>query len=242
MPGHFDETSQEKGRTTQGKVDYETYVNAPFFPAHVTTHSAEEAYKNVLSDVGSNQPVFDDHDIRIVEETLQGTYKYKGSKSGLAGMPDTQEDADGWENYPELRRDASWDSDKDGLPDWWEKLHSLNPNSRSGDFADANIDSDKDGFTNLDLYLDWMANPHYFLTAGEVLDIDLKQLFRGFTKGPSYRVVKAEHGKVQLTGEGTVAQFSAAKAGLSAMILSVSDKDGTSMDRKVGVYITDKNN
>jgi hypothetical protein len=95
MPGYFNEDNQEKGRTIQGEVDYETYVDSPFFSSYVTTQSAEEAYKNVLSDVGCNQPVLDDHDIRIIEETLQGTYKYKGSKSGLPGMPDTHIDVGG---------------------------------------------------------------------------------------------------------------------------------------------------
>jgi hypothetical protein len=240
MPGYFDESSQEKGRAIQGKVAYETYINTPFFPSHVTTHSAKEAYKNVLSDVGSNQPVFDDHDIRIVEETLAGTYKYKGSKSGLPGMLDTHQDAGGLENYPVQQREAGWDTDRDGLPDWWEKAHSLNPNSRSGDFSDSNADSDKDGFTNLDLYLDWMANPHYFLTTGEALDINLKQLFRGFTASPSYRVLNVENGKADLNGEGTIAQFSSGKPGLAHMTVSVSDNDGSSMNRKVGVYIADK--
>lgn len=241
MPGYFNESNQEKGRTMTGKADYNTYLNSAFFPSHVTTYSAEEAYKNVLSDVGANQPVFDDHDIRVVQETLKGTYKYKGSKSGLPGMPDTHNDAGSWENYPELRREASWDTDKDGLPDWWENLNNLNPNSKSSDFSDANADEDKDGFTNLDVYLDWMANPHYFLAADEVINIDLKQLFSGFTASPSYRVLNVENGIVQLNNTSAIAQFSPGNAGLATIILSVSDKDGSSMKKKIGVYVARMN-
>ncbi|MES2658821.1 MAG: hypothetical protein V4689_09385 [Verrucomicrobiota bacterium] len=42
---------------------------------------------------------------------------------------------------------ASLDSDGDGLPDWWEKLHGLDP-----DIADSGADPDGDGWTNLDEY------------------------------------------------------------------------------------------
>lgn len=41
----------------------------------------------------------------------------------------------------------SLDSDKDGLPDWWEKLHGLDPA-----LADSDDDPDGDGWTNLDEY------------------------------------------------------------------------------------------
>ena len=41
------------------------------------------------------------------------------------------------------------DADGDGIPDEWEKKHGLNP----GDAADANADSDGDGFTNLEEFL-----------------------------------------------------------------------------------------
>jgi len=42
-----------------------------------------------------------------------------------------------------------WDSDGDGLPDWWELAHGLNPK----DPSDAGEDPDQDGMTNLQEYL-----------------------------------------------------------------------------------------
>ena len=39
------------------------------------------------------------------------------------------------------------DTDKDGLPDWWETLYGLNPN-----VADSHLDFDGDGRTNLEEY------------------------------------------------------------------------------------------
>lgn len=171
MPGYFDEKNQEKGRkmTVSNKeiVNYETFVNKSFFESYVETQSAKGAYKNVLSDVGANQPFFDKHDIRMIDETLKGTFTYKGSKSGLGGMIDNEADQGGWPEFKSETRPTDWDTDHDGLPNWWEKAFGLNENSKAGDFSDANSDVDKDGFTQLDDYLNWMAQPHYFVNSGD---------------------------------------------------------------------------
>ena len=124
-------------------VDWEVFVNQPFFPSHARLETAQDAYKSVLSDVGCTLPVFDDHDKRIIRETLTGTYTYMGSKTKLGGIIDHQNDAGGYEDYPELTRPADFDSDHDGLPDWWENLHGSNPNSVQGDFTESNADPDK---------------------------------------------------------------------------------------------------
>jgi alpha-tubulin suppressor-like RCC1 family protein len=54
-----------------------------------------------------------------------------------------------------LSAQAGVDSDGDGMPDWWELLHGLNPL----DPSDANDDPDGDGQTNLQAYLA-NGNPH----------------------------------------------------------------------------------
>ena len=83
----------------------------------------------MLADVGCNRPVLDDHDKRVIEETRTGTTTYKGSITGYPGLPDSQDDVGGWEDYPEIHRSADWDTDGDGLPNWWEERQGLNPNS-----------------------------------------------------------------------------------------------------------------
>ena len=47
---------------------------------------------------------------------------------------------------------TNWDTDADGMPDAWEKAHSLNPNA-----ADNNGDFDSDGYTNLEEYINEIA-------------------------------------------------------------------------------------
>ena len=62
-------------------------------------------------------------------------------------MIDSQEQVGGW---PVLRGEsAPLDTDQDGMPDAWEQLHGLDPTGAD----DRNGDQDRDGFTNLEAYL-----------------------------------------------------------------------------------------
>ncbi len=239
MPGYFNLKNQEKGRTmtvsNKEMVKYETFVDKPFFESYVTTQSAEAAYKNVLSDVGANQPILDAHDQRIIEETLKGTYTYKGSKSGLGGMIDTQEDAGGWPIFKNDSRPADWDSDHDGLPNWWEEIHGLNVNSAPNDFSNANSDKDKDGFTQLDNYLDWMAQPHYFMNVGGKIELSAVDFFKGYEKKPVYTFSDVKNGNVEL--KGNKIQFLAKQKGLASFVITVTDKEGDSMSRVINMFV-----
>ncbi|MEI6950310.1 Ig-like domain-containing protein [Paraflavisolibacter sp. H34] len=234
MPGHFDERNQAEGRKESGKASYQTFVSQPFFEPFVTTQSATDAYKDVLSDVGCTVPVFDDHDIRIIRETLDSTYTYRGSKSGKAGLPDTQEDVGGWEKYPEERRTGSFDTDQDGLPDWWEQLHGSNPRSAKGDFSDANADSDQDGITRLDQYLEWMAAPRFTAEGGKPVAIDLKKLSRGYRDNCTYSVSNAVNGAAAL-GENGIVSFTPSKSGLASFRFTVKDATGSTFTRQVNM-------
>lgn len=239
MPGYFDEKSQEKGRkmTVSNKeiVNYETFVDKPFFQSFVETQSARAAYKNVLSDVGANQPFFDKHDNRIVDETLKGTFTYKGSKSGLGGMIDNEQDAGGWPNFATETRPADFDTDHDGLPNWWEKAFGLNENSKEGDFSDANQDRDKDGFTQLDNYLDWLAQPHFFMNSGEKKTLNVADYFKGYEKKPVYTFSDLKNGKAVLKGKEI--QFTTVEKGFASFILTVKDADGDSMSRTINFFV-----
>lgn len=123
--------------------------DAPFFEPHVSTQSAEEAYADVLADVGCNVPRLDDHDRRVIDEVRSGECRFRGSQTGLPGLPDSQDDVGGWEEYPEERRPDDWDADQDGMPDAWERQRQLDPR----DPLDGNLDRDGDGYTNLEEYL-----------------------------------------------------------------------------------------
>ncbi len=127
-------TGELKGVKVRGRQDAPATVPEPFFDHYVATHTATDAYENVLADVGCNIPMLDDHDKRVIAEVRAGTTTYKGSKSGLPGLPDSQGDVGGWEEYPEVHRPADWDTDGDGMPDKWETTNGLDPND-AGDGA-----------------------------------------------------------------------------------------------------------
>ncbi|MBZ4034626.1 T9SS type A sorting domain-containing protein [Flavobacterium sp. 17A] len=234
MPGYFDENNQTAGRKASGNtVSYENFVNTPFFPSYVTTQSAKNAYKIVLSDVGCTQPVFDDHDQRIINETLNGTTSSVGSVTKKPGFPDNEADVGGFEIYPIITRDANWDTDKDGLPDWWEKLIGTNINSGAGDFSDSNADTDLDGYTNLDKYLQWMSLPHYESPQGNKIDINIQKLSQGFTSGVSYSISNVVNGGATLNTN--VVAFTPASNGLCSFEFTVTDSEGGTMKRKVNI-------
>ncbi|PTX94390.1 thrombospondin type 3 repeat-containing protein [Opitutus sp. ER46] len=211
----------------------------PFFEPLVTTQSARAAYKQVLSDVGCTQPAFDAHDARIVREVQTGTFTYRGSKTKLPGLPDSQDDVGGWEEYPEVRRPADFDHDHDGLPDWWEVAHGTNPLSPAGASDDANADPDRDGYTNLEDYLNWMAAPHLECASDGSVTVDLASLTAGFTAQPVHRVVRVRHGTASVLDDGHTLRFvpEPGYRGLAEVVFGVTDADGDGMERTIGVAV-----
>ena len=218
-------------------LDWEVFVEDSFFPSEATIHSAEDAYKKVLSDVGCTQPVFDDHDKRIIEEALTGTYTYKGSRTGLKGFPDHEKDVGYWEDYPGFHRNVNWDSDLDGLPNWWEKAHGLDTNSTTDDFSESNADMDKNGYTNLEEYLHWMDRPHYFIKEEDSLKIDLKVYSKGFTNTPVFTINNITGGTATLNANDSIVEFIPDSNGLAGFDFTVTDAEGSTMSQKIGIFI-----
>lgn len=167
------------------ELNWDVFVDEPFFESYATIQSAELAYKSVLSDVGANQPFFDEHDVRMVNETRTGETTTTGSKSGKAGLIDRETDAEGFTYFPVSgeKRGADYDTDQDGMPNWWETAKGTNP-----DVADNNEYQEAFGYTNLEQYLNWIAEPNYIAKPSETLTIDLTKLFAGYDKNPWFTV------------------------------------------------------
>jgi len=252
MPGYFATNNQAAGKTTSTEnggtlpenstPPYSAWVSAPFFPSYATIDEVTNAYKKVLSDAGCNQPQIDDHDVRVIRETIDGTYTYtgQGPYGGSPGLPNSQNDVGGWEDYGNAMRPMDWDADHDGLPNWWEAIKGLNPNSPANDFSNSNGDPDGDEYTNLEDYLNWLAAPHADCNAASFVDIDLTALTRGFTNSTSvYAVFNATSGNVTLVGGGRTARFTPTvnTNALGGFTFSVVDAQGYNMTNNVGIRI-----
>ncbi len=222
--------------TSNGQtVNWTVFQNAPFFESYANVQSASAAYKDVLSDVGQNMPVLDDHDTRIIGEVKNGTYTYTGSVGNLPGIPDRESDVGGFESYPSTSWADDYDSDLDGLPDWWETMYGLNPNSAKGDFSDANKDRLGDGWTELERFLDWMAKKHYVFESGEVLEIDLSQLTKGYDGG-TYKLTYVPTGvSAALNGSKMTVSLSNDFGGIGYIRFVLTDAAGDTFSRSIGV-------
>ncbi len=113
----------------------------PLPMAPVTIYPAKQAYELVLAHAGATLPKRDAVDRRIVEIVRTGKPTYG---NGIITDPNQ---VGGWPEYKSAPAPA--DGDSDGMPDQWETAHGLNPK----DASDAAGDADKDGYTNVEEYI-----------------------------------------------------------------------------------------
>ena len=134
-----------------GRYDFDAYAYAAG-----NYETAEQAFETVLDTAG----VFprDAVSLRLTKDTREGTFTYRGSKTGKKGIIDTEEDAEGFFAYPEAA--ALTDTDQDGMPDEWERLFGTAPDSPDNNRLHSS------GYTALEVYL------HYAMT-GEILEGEL---------------------------------------------------------------------
>ena len=137
--------------TISGKSCVKIKMDEPAPTGQVTTHSAAEAYEKVLAYVGASL-YRDEIDARYMEEAKTGTATYKGSITNSPGIIDKVSDVKGYTetNFGTGSRPAGFDTDKDGIPDEWEKANGLNPNDAS-DALTYSLDK-KGYYTNIEVY------------------------------------------------------------------------------------------
>jgi hypothetical protein len=122
-------------------------------------------------------PEYCNHETRIVLETLNGNTSTKGYYTKKKGLIDREIDGGGFQSLDILKatRESDWDTDQDGIPNWFESLLGSNPN-----VANNNNDTDGDGYTDLEEWLDWLSQPHLTLAPDAATTIDLRPYFAGF--------------------------------------------------------------
>lgn len=165
--------------------------DVPLFipPVPVTQHSASNAYKQVIS-LGGYSNVRDAVDLRVITDVLQRRYtNFLMSQSEVGGWP-----ALNTYNVPS-------DTDRDGMPDYWEAANGLNPNSANNNHTNS------DGYTDLEQYLNWLIEPHAVGAANSNVDVNLRTFTLGMASNATYTVSNPTNGTVTLLGDGRTARF-----------------------------------
>src|SRR5262249_31721209 len=153
---------------TNSSIQASAFTQTPYFGV---TDTATNAYSRVLNYAGADWWNRSAIDSRIFGQVASGTGKitafddpnngYNSAGVYATGPSDTE-----WNTLLALRspanggvggtgsftRPANYDTDGDGMPDAWEKVHGLNPS-----VTDNNGDFDGDGYTNLEEYLNDVA-------------------------------------------------------------------------------------
>ncbi len=173
----LDRARISSGNQTQaeGKMDSEMWED------YIELESADNAYKSVIAAAGAggtSETGWDYIDSRYIKEVTNGTYTYKGSKQGLKGIIDSQNDAGGYPTSSNFAHstdgmcNAKNDTDRDGMPNTWEEQHGLDPN----DGTDGSICTlSADGYTNVEMFLnELMGDPVVYNGTGEIEPEEVK--------------------------------------------------------------------
>ena len=114
----------------------------------VTVLSAADAYAQILAQAGTCQ------NRDAVELRLVAQLSSLGKTGAIIAMTGSESDVGGQPAMTPVTRPAGYDTDGDGMPDAWEIAHGLNPN----DPSDGNGDYNGDGYTNVEKYLNEVAD------------------------------------------------------------------------------------
>jgi hypothetical protein len=147
----------------------QVYWTRPFAIPYITIMPAKDAHEYVLEHAGATWPKRDAVDQRISRVVRTGVIEYP-KKVSLKDVPQFKHrrlpedsykigiitDISQVGGYPEYKGTPYVDTDKDGMPDAYEAKVGLNPN----DASDVNGDLNKDGYTNIEMYINGI-HPDY---------------------------------------------------------------------------------
>jgi len=129
---------------------------------------------------------------------------------------------------------AAKDSDKDGMPDYFEEAMGYDVNK-----DDAMV-KESDGYVRIEKYINWLGASHARITDDASRDFDLRSITRGFqTVKPTYSVSAAENGTVELQNDGYTARFTPKSnfKGLASFRYTVKGNDNTEYTGRVEVLV-----
>jgi len=213
-----------------------TVLSAPWSAA-TAPYTAQSAYRVSVSLAGALPR--DPLDALIVSQVRTLGKGATGSGANSVGPSSalyTSQTETGLSNsgYGEIASGSSpADTDHDGMPDFWEKAHGSNP------ATDDAMQLAPDGYTLIEQYLNWLAEPHALTSAGTAVDFDLATVALGFADVAPVFSVTSACGSVQLSTDQHTAHFTPAAGfvGLSSFDFSVTGSDGSKYTGHVAVAV-----
>jgi autotransporter-associated beta strand protein len=211
-----------------GSMDLQT-TPYPYPISLATAHPPLTALKLAISDVG---PAFkrDSVDERMITELISwGTLGGTITSELLPPM-----------NGPGLVRNGTPypDGDNDGMPDFWENGTGSNPAVPNHNDPSPS----GSGYTRLEDYLNWLAEPHGIALMNTNVVVDLRQFTRGWVvvnRNPVWSVSTPVNGAVTLIND-YFAQFTPPPGhnGPASFQFTVNDNDGGPVTRKMNLFFT----
>jgi hypothetical protein len=126
-------------------------VTSAFPVETITTETAEQAFASVLNKAGAVLPRRDTLDQRIINNVRDKTGRIIDVQGGFPHGTPYEQTVSAWPKLNSLP--APTDSDRDGMPDDWEKLKGLDPAiDDSGNFKLSKT------YTNIEVYLNGLVN------------------------------------------------------------------------------------
>jgi len=167
-----------------------TKVREPFAAPLVKTDPASVALLRVLTQAGAMPWRRDPVDRRVADSVYIQTGQIIDDTARVGGWPELKSD------------DPPADNDNDGMPDYWEVALGLDPRT-----PDNNGDPDRDGYTNLEDYLNWLGGPHAVTGRNVPAEIDLRTVNGQPCTQLVFRVTDGRNGRVRLLDDGCTAKF-----------------------------------
>lgn len=140
-------------------IEFKTNLQHPLLGAPLPFQSAKAAFNDVTKDVGNNKRVDEKGNVVLNQHRLDvnwlnrvisdnPTYYKYNSMTDISSSQYYKNFMASVSSNPINSHSPGYDSDNDGMPDVWEISRGFDPNT-----ADHNSDSNGNGYTNLEEYL-----------------------------------------------------------------------------------------
>jgi alpha-tubulin suppressor-like RCC1 family protein/subtilisin-like proprotein convertase family protein len=179
LAGTYDGTTSKiyvngvlRGQATIGQpIDYGT---SPLFFA-TTGQGFDARFEGTLDEVGVYKRALTSNEIAgIFNEGAAGKYSW----------------------YRKFLEPEFLDTNRDGLPDFWESTFGLSPTNQNNNLLSANTNAI--GYSDLEEFNNWLAGPHAVTLTNTPVGIDLRETF-GKAGNLSFWLTNSMHGLVYLT-------------------------------------------